>query len=414
MKLLILIALLTAAAAFGRENTSTSNVNARYTIERIEYDDPIVSRITRSLRSEIDSLIGQKFDPQIVSDFSAKIKNQVNRRISHKIERGAQPEHVRLVFSAEGPRIDEDNAQVTKLKYHHKQGWTGGVGTGFDLHGNRIEFGVQTDADQLLERYAGLNAAVSRQLGERVRARIDFEAFHQQWNPATLLEVESRQDIPGIYRERFSVEPSVIVTLAEPLTLTAGVSFQQLQIQFPVARFQSANAIDTTLRYKTRWRQSDTIGQELDTGYSLRAAANLLGSDFVYTRHLVHANYALRQDENLIMLRFLAGSLNGNAPLFDRFSIGNATTLRGWHKFDIDPLGGNRMVHGSVAYRYRAVGFFYDAGAVWENRKEPADDKHSVGVTLALGALRDGPYVTMAFPLRSGAIQPLFMMGMNF
>ncbi len=29
-------------------------------------------------------------------------------------------------------------------------------------------------------------------------------------------------------------------------------------------------------------------------------------------------------------------------------------------------------------------------------------------------SLRDGPYLTLAFPLRNGAVQPLFMMGMNF
>jgi hypothetical protein len=71
------------------------------------------------------------------------------------------------------------------------------------------------------------------------------------------------------------------------------------------------------------------------------------------------------------------------------------------------------MIHGSVGYRYRSVGVFYDAGSVWEHEKD-AQDRQSVGVTLALGALRDGPYLTLAFPLRSGAIQPLFMMGMNF
>lgn len=402
-----------SAVALGRGEPPAENVNTRYTIGEVDIADPIVKRISRSLRSELDSLVGQRFDPQLVSDFADKIRAQIHRSVSHKIEKGAQPEQVRLLYTADGPRIDEDDAQVTKLKYHHRQGWTAGFGTGFDIHGTRFEFGIQSDADQLLERYAGFTAAVSRRITDRVRLRFESEAYHQQWNRATLVEMEERGQSDGIYRERFALEPSVIVTLAEPLTVTAGVSIQQIQFQFPAARFQSANAFETTLRYKTRWRGSDSYGQELDAGYALRAAATLLGSDFAYTRQVAHANYSIRRDENLIMLRFLAGLLNGDAPLFDRFALGSASTLRGWHKFDINPTGGNRMVHGSVAYRYRALGFFYDAGAVWDTGKE-AEDRHSVGVTLALGALRDGPYLTLAFPLRNGAIQPLFMMGMNF
>jgi outer membrane translocation and assembly module TamA len=199
----------------------------------------------------------------------------------------------------------------------------------------------------------------------------------------------------------------------EGLTLTGSVSIQHFETQFPAARFQAANALETTLRYSTRWRESDSHGQELDAGYTLRAATNLLGTDYVYTRHAVHADYAIRHNEHLFHAGVLAGQLNGDAPLFDRFSLGNTRTLRGWNKFDIAPLGGDRVVHGSVGYRYRAVGFFYDAGSVWDHGKE-SEDRHSVGVTLALGALRDGPYLTLAFPLRNGAVQPLFMMGMNF
>jgi outer membrane protein assembly factor BamA len=151
----------------------------------------------------------------------------------------------------------------------------------------------------------------------------------------------------------------------------------------------------------------------LDAGYTLRAATHLLGTDYVYTRHSVYANYAFRHDRHLVHARVVAGGLSGAAPLFDRFSLGNTRTLRGWDKFELAPLGGDRVVHGSAGYRYRAVGFFYDVGSVWEHEKDP-QDRHSVGVTVALGALRDGPYITLAFPLRHGAIQPLFMMGMNF
>ena len=58
-------------------------------------------------------------------------------------------------------------------------------------------------------------------------------------------------------------------------------------------------------------------------------------------------------------------SISGRAPLFERFVLGTSSTLRGWNKFDIDPLGGDRMVHNTLEYRYRMLEVFYDTGAVW-------------------------------------------------
>lgn len=417
MKRLALFCLLLSAAAAKEpqhdEFSPNANINARYTIESVELESPVFKRISRSLRSDIDSLVGQKFDPKLVSDLAARIRTEVHKRVTHKIERGDKPEHVRVIYTAEGRLIHEDDTAVTKLKYHHKQGWTGGLEAKLNFNETRVVFGIQSDADLLLERFAGINTGFTQPVGDHVRLHFDFDAFHQQWNRATLEALEQRPDVPGIYRERYNAEPGITFILAEPVTVTAAISIQHFQTQFPAARSEAANAFETTLRYRKRWRESDSIGQELDAGYTLRAATNLLDSDFVYSRHTVNASYKIRRDRNLWTVRFLAGRLNGRAPLFDRFSLGNATTLRGWHKFDIDPLGGDRAVHGSVGYRYRALGVFYDAGSVWEHGKE-MEDRHSVGMTLALGALRDGPYLTLAFPLRNGAIQPLFMMGMNF
>jgi hypothetical protein len=395
-----------------RQERSLQNVNARYTVESVQLQSRAFKRISRSLRNEIDGLVGQKFDPAIVAELARKIRSQIHRHVTHRIERGDNPEQVRVVYITSESPVD-DTPEVTKVRYHHKQGWTAGLEAGFNIGRTRFNAGVQSDADELLERYAGVNAGISVPIGDRVRAQFSVESFHQQWNNATLEALEGRPDIPGIYRERYNLKPGVSVTIVPGLTFTGAVSVQQFQIQFPAARHEAANALETTLRYSKRWRESDSHGQELDAGYTLRAATHLLGTDYVYTRHSVYANYALRHDRHLLHARVVAGRLTGEAPLFDRFLLGNTRTLRGWDKFELAPVGGDRVVHGSAGYRYRAIGFFYDMGSVWEHEKDP-QDRHSVGVTVALGALRDGPYITLAFPLRHGAIQPLFMMGMNF
>jgi outer membrane protein assembly factor BamA len=104
-----------------------------------------------------------------------------------------------------------------------------------------------------------------------------------------------------------------------------------------------------------------------------------------------------------------AGMIAGQAPVFERFVLGNASTLRGWNKFDLDPAGGDRMVHNTVEYRYGAFQIFYDSGSVWD-RNDTAVIRHSAGVGLRQGVFS----LAVAFPIREGHIDPIFMVGMNY
>ena len=56
----------------------------------------------------------------------------------------------------------------------------------------------------------------------------------------------------------------------------------------------------------------------------------------------------------------------GDAPLFERFTLGDSTTLRGWDKNDIAPAGADRMFHSSIEYRYTGLALFLDVGSVWD------------------------------------------------
>ena len=88
---------------------------------------------------------------------------------------------------------------------------------------------------------------------------------------------------------------------------------------------------------------------------------------------------------------------------------GNATVLRGWNKFDLDPLGGSHIVNGSVDYTFHWLQVFYDTGAIWDVARE-REQKQSVGT----GFKADGFQVAVAFPIRSGRIEPIFYAGLNF
>ena len=122
------------------------------------------------------------------------------------------------------------------------------------------------------------------------------------------------------------------------------------------------------------------------------------------------AEYKGKVGESTFSASFLAGILGGRAPLFERFVLGDSRTLRGWSKFDVAPLGGTRAAHGSLEYTFHWLGFFYDAGSV-SDREEKSGVKHSVG--LSLGG-REGLFLAVAFPLRSGSVQPVFILGTNF
>lgn len=67
------------------------------------------------------------------------------------------------------------------------------------------------------------------------------------------------------------------------------------------------------------------------------------------------------------------------------------------------------MVHNSVEYRYSAFQIFYDAGAIWDSGQN-ATARHSLGVGLRHGSFS----LAVAFPVREGKVEPVFMVGMNY
>jgi outer membrane translocation and assembly module TamA len=209
------------------------------------------------------------------------------------------------------------------------------------------------------------------------------------------------------------MDPSVVIVLAPGLSLTTGLSFQHFQTQFPAARFEASNALTTTLRHRRHWGSDSSAGHEWDAGYSLRAATSLLDSDFAYLRHLLQAKYSLRTGPSSLTVRAMAGVTGDETPLFDRFTLGDSRTLRGWNKFDVAPVGGTRMAYASLQYTWHHVGAFYDTGSVWD-RRSPARTRHAAGVLLAFDKEQEGPFLAIGFPVRGGSMAPVFILGMNF
>jgi outer membrane translocation and assembly module TamA len=149
--------------------------------------------------------------------------------------------------------------------------------------------------------------------------------------------------------------------------------------------------------------------QELEGSYSVDSATRLLQTDSDYTRQTAEAHYKFRRDRSHVEVSFMAGQILGQAPLFDRFVLGNASMLRGWSKFDLDPVGGSHVVYGSIEYSYRYWQVFYDTGAVWDTAAE-REQKQSVGA----GFKKEAFQLAVAFPVGAPRVIPVFFAGMNF
>ena len=91
------------------------------------------------------------------------------------------------------------------------------------------------------------------------------------------------------------------------------MGFENFQNQYPAAHTEAANALISTLRYHQRLAESE-YQQDVDAGYTLRAATRLLGTDFVYTSHLVGLHYRLAHGKHQLMEQVPMGVIGGRAP----------------------------------------------------------------------------------------------------
>jgi len=407
--------LLPANGSPSTEPASDLNVNSKYIVESIHFIGHSY-QLSRAAMDEMHRLIGSRLNTEALAKLTTHIRSELRAHsVTFKLDRGAQPGTVSVLLAVD-KRFD---LSIPRFAYNSNEGWTG-IGEGRATFGNNVfTFDVLSDRDTQVEQFAGIQAKYERFATDRIRAGFEFDLYHEMYDPETRLALadESSSSLgAGTYRSRMNFEPSATFVLAKPLTLTVGLSFEELQPEFSAARLESANAVVNTLRYHQRWEDSDATIQELDAGYDLRAATKLLSTDFGYTRHTVNASYSYKHDHQLVEIGLALGLIYGNAPLFERFVLGNSYTLRGWNRYDLDSLGGNRLAYGTVTYGYHIMRVFYDTGSVWDQGRSPElRQSAGVGVSSGFGRLQRGAFLlAVAFPLRQSHADPVLIAGMNF
>jgi outer membrane protein assembly factor BamA len=415
MKYLWVSCLLVAGCPlFAGTQDSEFNVNTRYTVENVLVagagwtTDLVASHdnhISSGIRRDLAALIGQKLNPAALDDLARRLRKEFRARaVDHHVMRGKTPDTVQVVFDIK-LRPARFDVSVPKFAYSSAQGWNGAGEATATVNHNSFTAGLVSDGDELLERYTGLEARYENShLGsDRVRFKFEFDAFHDLWDPQTAAAAGS-----AIYRTRESFEPVLSLTVARPLTVSFGMSFERMQDEGPAGQVKAANAVIASARFHRRL-EDDANLQDFDAGYDLRAGMRTLASDFAYNRHHFEFRYTWTRGKQVVIDDAMGGVITGQAPFYERFALGNTSTLRGWNKYQLDPLGGNRMLSNSVEYRYGAFQAFFDTGAIWEGG-EAVVARNSVGV-----GLREGPFsVAVAFPLKDGRTDPVFMVSMNY
>jgi hypothetical protein len=417
MKYAWLGCLFAGSLLFAAPQDADSNVNAQYTVETVilsgkgwttNLRSETTDKISTGLYHQLTAIIGQKLNPAALDTLAANLKKELSaREVTHRIVRGEAPEQVRVEFEVRPARASV-GMNINQFLYDSKQGWSGSGEADITVRQHTFALGLVSDGDWLAERYSGITARYEdKSLGtDLVSFKFQAESFHEQWNPATLAAVAAHPQAGiALYRTRTDFQPTATVVLAKPLTLTVGARVETLETETPAAETEAANAVITTLRYHRQMEGSENQ-QDLDADCSLHAATRILASDYVYSLRSAGVRYRFKRGKHTLTDNGWVGMITGRAPLADRFVLGNTYYLRGWNKYELDPLGGNRAVSNSVEYHYGPLQAFYDVGAIWDEG-QPAVARHSVGI-----GVRESIFsLAVAVPVRSGHLEPIFMMG---
>jgi hypothetical protein len=392
----------------------SANVNARYIVESVELSGVPETSVSQELRDALQMLVGKRLDSDEADRLSERLRTELpGHDVERRISKGAEPGRIRVIFEIRKIEIPWIPFTPTgsKVVYHSDLGWSGAldIPMGGDVHRFTVGFAFD-NKDDLIEEYSGFRLRVeSRRLAtDRLGASLEVARFNQSWEESTLAALASNPVLPGAYRTRLTVEPSVTFAFHPSLRVTAGASVSELESLENAPSSGMANAGVVTVGFGREWTAARGE-QQVEASYQLRAAREGLDSDLVYTRHVGRARYRYTLGPSTVIASTALGSISGSAPLFERFSLGDSSTLRGWSKFDVAPAGGDRMFHESLEYRFHGAALFFDVGSVWD---APAERK--VRLSTGFGFHTDHFFITLGIPLNADGAGVTFIGGVRF
>ncbi len=393
-----------------------SNINARYAVDSVEISGVPDTAVSQKLRDDMQALVGDRLDPDEADRLRDRLAAELPEyNVRRRVSRGRRSARVRVIFvvsEIETPPWINFAASRSKLVYHSTLGWSGVLDIPMGGRDNRLTLGLVGDNDDdLLEEYSGYRVRLeSRKVAtERLALSIEFAELRQSWREATLSAAALNPQIATVYRERRTIEPMVTVAFSPHVRVSYGASVTELESLFRSSGSQMASTTNFSIGYDQRWELASGATEAVEASYELRDATTVLESDLDYKRHLGRARFRFSGGDNTVIASVALGRITGSAPLFERFSLGDSQTLRGWNRFDVAVAGGDRMVYHSLEFRHDSLAFFFDVGSVWD-RGTDARLRLATGV----GVHSDNGFLTIGFPLNGTGLGAQFMAGVRF
>jgi Omp85 superfamily domain len=391
------------------------NINARYIVEQADIRGVPDEELTQSLRADLDALVGQRLDSGEADRFQERVERELPQYVlSRRMQRGSQVGRIKIVFEArkrELPQWLRFEALKSNALFHSDQGWGSFLDLGIGDRTIRFTPIVAIDnADDLVEEYSGAGLRFeTRKLGtRRLGASLEWTWFDQDWRAATLAELAIRPDIPPAYDTRSTFTPLLKFAISPDLSVAAGVSISELEPLVPATGSQMANAAVASIDFDRNWENGSDASHHVTFNFGVRAGSRELESDLAYTRYLGQGAYRFGAGRHRVQATGMAGSITGDAPLFERFTLGDSRTLRGWDKYDIAPAGADRMLYSSVEYRFTGLGLFLDIGSVWDENA-----KRQVRVSTGIGFYAGPAFFVVGFPLNTDDLRAVVTMGLR-
>ena len=391
------------------------NVNARYIVEQADISGVPDTELSQALRDDLHALVGKRLDSGDADRFQERIERELPRYdISRSIKRGNEVGRIRLLYEArkkEAPPWLRFEPLRSNLIYHSDQGW-GGY---WDLNiGDRNIRFVPTvalaNSEDSVEEYSGAGLRFeTRKLGtRRLGASLEWTWWDQDWRDPTLAALPLNPAIPRAYDTRTTITPLLTFGVTPELSVSAGVSISELKALPPAVDSQMANAAVASVDFDRQWKQSSDMTHRAVASFGVRGGSRSLESDLAYTRYLGQGTYRFDFGRHHVQATAMAGGITGHAPLFERFALGDALTLRGWDKYDISPVGGDRVAYSSVEYRYTGLALFLDIGSVWD-----ANTERKVRVSTGFGFHGGPAFLTVGFPLNTDNLTAVLALGLR-
>jgi hypothetical protein len=391
------------------------NINERYTVEDAAITGIRDEELTESLRDDLQALVGKRLGSGDAEKLQERFARELPKyNVSRRIERGSQPGQIKLVYEArrkEPPPWLRFEPLRSNVVYHSDQGWGSYIDFNIGKGPIRVTpiFAI-ANSDDLVEEYSGFGLRFeTTKLGtRRLGASLEWSRFEQDWRSPTLDALLLNPTVPRPYETRSTITPLLKFAINPNLSVAGGVSISELEPLAPETESRMANAAVASIFYNQGWPDATDGTHRVEGTFGVRAGSRELQSDLSYTRYLGQASYRYRFGRHRVQATGMAGGITGDAPLFERFALGDSTTLRGWDKFEITPAGGDRMLYSSIEYRYTGLALFLDVGSVWD-----ANTERKVRVSTGFGFHAGPAFLVVGFPLNTDNLTAVVTLGLR-